>query len=89
MKETIAARTNLLGPTEYLSLSSGYATPEDDRSGPSKRHRIIIQDEKHQTTQGVSVPKNVVKLELKKRNSPQHSTGMNNDSAAMKNVVIT
>jgi len=50
MKETIAARTNLLGPTEYLSLSSGYATPEDDRSGPSKRHRIMIQDEKHQTT---------------------------------------
>lgn len=41
-------RTALLGPTEYLSLSSGYATP-DEKKNTNNKDKIMIHDEKSQT----------------------------------------
>ena len=55
------ARANL-GPTEYLSLSSGLRTPTDDRG----MKRVSLTDA-NSTTQTLPLMKNVVKLELNDR----------------------
>ena len=59
--EALMARANL-GPTEYLSLSSGLRTPTDDRGAK----RVSLNDE-YSTTQTLPLMKNVVKLELNDR----------------------
>ena len=55
------ARANL-GPTEYMSLSSGLRTPTDDRG----MKRVSLHDA-NSTTQTLPLMKNVVKLELNDR----------------------
>ena len=61
-EDMLRARTNLLGPTEYLQLSSGGSsnTHAEQRQGQSRK-RAALQDPDSTKI------KNVVKLELNER----------------------
>jgi len=43
IEQTTGIRMPILGPTEYLSLSSGAHTPEET-GGPSKKVRLLIKE---------------------------------------------
>ena len=59
-QELLTARTNLLGPVEHLSLSSGGTPPEESQR--VRKKPVIVRNARRQPPQRKAI-KNAIKLE--------------------------
>ena len=62
---------HLLGPTEFLALSSGFATPQEEKAHAAGDQKQVPR--KVESKVAHNMAKNVIKLELQERRS-NHSS---------------